>query len=441
MQIRRMTEPMPFTHPAELHKCMIPAGSGRRRLTIELEDGTNGGGAMSAQPSEAGGRNIVIASLMRPTGGSGVQTHVRTFQGYLRSVARSCDFVNPFSARSPLLYPVFGARVVIKPISSAAGVWWYRHWHAHFLAEALRSELAAAGPAIVYAQCPVSAGVALRVRRPGQRVVMAVHFNESQADEWANKGEVPRGGGVYRSIKAFEAGVLPRLDGIAYVSDFARRILEERLPALRELRSVVIHNSVPTAPHRDVPKTRDLVTIGALEPQKNHSYLLEVLAAAGRQGRRYTLSIIGEGPQRARLEALAQELGVADQVRFLGYQPEPRPVLAGHTLYCHTAVSESFGLALLEAMAEGLPVLAGAVGALPELVRASVDGAFWTLDDAPAAAGVLIAMMDDPAGLRALGANGAKRARSHFSSDVLGARLLAFLDEQVHSPDLTAAAN
>jgi glycosyltransferase involved in cell wall biosynthesis len=144
------------------------------------------------------------------------------------------------------------------------------------------------------------------------------------------------------------------------------------------------------------------------------------------------LTVIGEGPERSRLESLASELGVADQVRFLGYQPEPRPLLAAHTLYCHTSTTESFGIAPLEAMAEGLPVVAGGVGALPELLRPGVDGSFWPLEDADAAAAVLIAMMDDRPALATMGADAAARAQSEFSSDVLGARLLSFLDEQVH---------
>src|ERR1700709_2851980 len=183
--------------------------------------------------SDVGRPGIVIASLMRPAGGSGVQTHVRTFQGYLQSGSRSCTFVNPFSVGSPLLYPVFGVRRVIQPVSAAAGLWWYRHWHGQFLAQALRSQRATFGRSIIYAQDPVSAGAALQARSSAQQVVMGVHFNGSQADEWANKGAMPRDGRVYRSIKAFEQRVLPGLDGLAYVSDFARRTLEERRPAVR----------------------------------------------------------------------------------------------------------------------------------------------------------------------------------------------------------------
>lgn len=68
-------------------------------------------------------------------------------------------------------------------MSRPAGVWWYRRWHAHYLDDALRRHLnERERGGVVYAQCPVSAEVALRVRK-GQRVVMAAHFNVSQAQE------------------------------------------------------------------------------------------------------------------------------------------------------------------------------------------------------------------------------------------------------------------
>jgi glycosyltransferase involved in cell wall biosynthesis len=405
----------------------LPRPPAQQIPDVGVIDEDDVGSRHAPRPPGPPGPPVVIASLLRPAGGSGVQTHSRAVQEHLRSVSRPCEFINPFTADSPLLYPVFGARKVLEPLSPAAGVWWYRHWHGEFLARALRSRLADGRPAVVYAQDPVSAGAALRARQ-GQRVVMVVHFNSSQADEWANKGRIPRGGRLFRSIRDFEARVLPRLDGVAYVSAFARRVLQDRLPAMRQVPSVVIHNAVPAAPPRAVTPMGDLVTIGALEPQKNHAYLLRVLATAAGLGHRWTLTVIGEGPERARLQELARRAGVADQVHFLGFQPEPRPLLAAHTLYCHTAVTESFGIAPLEAMAEGLPVLAGAVGALPELIRPGLDGAFWPLEDPHAAAQVLIAVLSDPERLAAMGTAAAARARTDYSAEALGARLLEFLD-------------
>ena len=187
-------------------------------------------------------REVVVASLMRHDGGSGVQSHVQTFEGYLRTQSRPTRFVNPFSSRSLLLPAVFAARHGIQLFSPPASVWWYRHWHAHYLERALGQYLATTrGNAVVYAHCPVSADAALRVRT-SQPVTMAVHFNVSQADEWVGKGAIPDRGALFKSIRSFEDQVLVELDGIVYVSAFAKAILRERIPELAAIPSVIVPN-------------------------------------------------------------------------------------------------------------------------------------------------------------------------------------------------------
>jgi FkbM family methyltransferase len=309
-----------------------------------------------------------------------------------------------------------------------------------FLRQALRRCLAGTPDAVVYAQCPGSAAAALKVRTT-QPVVLVAHFNISEGDEFAQSGLIKSGGRLHRAIRAFEADVLPRLDGIIYVSEHTRAVVEERLPATKALPSRTIHNSVPMIDRGPVARTGDLITVGALERRKNHSYLLEVLAAARRRGHRYTLSIVGDGPERPRLERLVHEVGVADQVRFHGFQSDPRALMAGHSLYCHTATTESFGLVVIEAMAERLPVLAGRVGGIAEILRPGLDGDFWPLDDAETAATILIERMTDPGTLADRSAHAAARAREAFSTQAQGARLLDFLDEAtVRHPSATEVA-
>lgn len=385
---------------------------------------------MSEQTIGTGEREIVIATPMRPAGTSGLQSHVRTFHEYLDGAARAASVVSPFSLRSLTMTPVFGARLAIRPVSKPAGVWWYRYWHAYYLRKALDQRIADNPNAVIYTQCPVSAGAALRARTT-QPVVMAAHLNVSQADEWAGKGELPEGGRLYRSIRAYEETLLPQLDGIVYVSDFARSVLEERIPAIRTVPSVVVPNPVSAstaAPAAGTNGTADLVTVGFLESRKNHAYLIDVLGAAARRGHRYTLDIVGSGPDRRALEARADGHGVGDLVRFLGYQADPPALLPGHRLYCHTAVIENLPIALLEAMAAGLPVLAGAVGGIPEMVRPGIEGGFWPLDDADAAAGVLIGTLQDEARRTAMAAAAKVRAETEFSREVVGRRLVEFLD-------------
>jgi len=371
--------------------------------------------------------DIVIVSAMRRTGGCGLQTHARDFNAFLESIGRRSTLVTPFCSKSPLLYPVFAARRPIGLLSGAASVWWYRHWHASFLRHALRPHLTGGqAPLIVYAQCPVSAAVALRLRDRAP-VVMVAHFNISQGDEWVGKGLVRRDGVLYRSIRAFEEETLPQLDGIVYVSDFSRREIEHRIPAARAVRSVVTHNWVKPVARPWVKPIADLVTVGSLEPRKNQAYLLEILAIAARRGRRYTLSVIGDGQDRDRLERLTRKLDLAGQVRFVGHHPDPRSLMSKHRLYCHTSTMESFGITLLEAMAEGLPVITGRVGGIPEFVRPGQVGEFWPLDDAGAAADILISLMDDRDSLAAMGARGAANA-AEFAPEVQGAKTLSFLD-------------
>lgn len=377
--------------------------------------------------SDAGPPDILMPTLVRLDDGTGVATHLRAMTEYVRSVGRTSTVFTPFSGRSLALYPVFAVRAPIRRVSPTAGVWWYRRWHGAFLGQALGNRLRQAGPTVIYAQCAVSAAQALRVRTT-QPVVMAVHYSFSRAYEWVLKGEVRDGGRFHRWLERFEEETLPRLDGILYVSEFAKREVQSRIPAARAVPSVVVHHGVgPAAPGQAAP-TRNLITVGSLEPRKNQAYLLDILAAAAKRGRRYTLTIVGAGPDRADLERAVSRLGLGEQVVLLGRHPNPRELLSAHQLYCHTAVAESFGIVLLEAMSAGLPVIAGRVGGIPEVVRAGRDGAFWPLDDAAAAAEILVDMMEDPARLSAMSTHATERAANQFSVEAMGVKLLAALD-------------
>src|SRR5690606_4845908 len=105
-----------------------------------------------------------------------------------------------------LIYPVFGMRRLIDYVSKPTSVWWYRYWHSVALERALRQNLKGGRPCVVYAQCPLSARAALRARASeDQKVVMVVHFNLSQADEWVGKGAIAREGRLFKSIRGQEA--------------------------------------------------------------------------------------------------------------------------------------------------------------------------------------------------------------------------------------------
>jgi glycosyltransferase involved in cell wall biosynthesis len=375
----------------------------------------------------------VIATILRGDGITGVDTHIRQVRRYLEECGTPCTLVTPFSWGRLLTYPVFGLRpLVLERFSRPAAVAWYLRWHEVFLRNALRRRLAEAGDCIVYAQDPFSARAAFHARRgPHQRVVMAVHLRISMADEWADKKQIRRDGTVFRAIRRVERGVIPQVDGLVYVSRWGRNALLSWLPEAAAVPSTVVSNFV--APLHRVPGQEpleplaDLVTVGNLDLVKNHRFLLNVLAEANRAGRPLSLDIFGDGPCRKDLLRQARSLGLEEQVRLRGFRPDVRDFLPSYRAYVHASYSESLPLAIIEAMAAGLPIVAGDTGGISELCDDGVEARFWSLDDPAQAAATLIGLLDcESARLKAACA-AQERFRRDFDADVVGPKLRSFL--------------
>jgi len=383
---------------------------------------------------------LVIATILHEEGNTGVQTHIGQLRRYLRERDTAATIVTPFSWARALTVPVFGLRLALERCSGAASVAWYRYWHEVFLRNALDRALAKAGPCVVYAQCPLSARAALRARQgPHQRVVMAVHFRISQADEWADKKLIRRNGTVFKAIRQLEREVIPQVDGLMYVSRWARNALLSWFPEASEVPYAVIGNFVtPPEPQTDQDPLGDLVTVGGLEPVKNHRFMLKVLAEANRAGRPLTLDVFGEGPLHKELLRMTGSLGLEGQVRFRGYRQDVRDFLPRYRAYIHASYSESSSLAIMEAMAAGLPIVAANIGPIGELCDDGVEARFWSLDDPALAAKTLIDLLDrEP--VRLLAAKAAReRFRRDFDANVIAPRLLSFLrgSPSPHEDDL-----
>jgi glycosyltransferase involved in cell wall biosynthesis len=287
-------------------------------------------------------------------------------------------------------------------------------------------------PVVIYAQCPLSAKAALEARTTeNQKVIMAVHFNISQADEWAYKGKIKIGSWVYNKIKTLENEVIPLLDAIVYISGFMKETIEKNISKSTKVKSIVSPNFIFTPKPLDSNNIEgDLISIGTLEYRKNQSYLLRVLSEAKKMGRSYSLTLIGEGPDRRTLEALAQSLDVARQVKFLGFQKNAAQFLYTHRLYVHSSLIDNLPIALIEALACKLPILAGAVGGIPEMFSDGVEGFYWSLDDPAAGAKKLIALMEDKETYNKMAEAAKARFSANFQSSVVANRLLSFLCNQ-----------
>jgi glycosyltransferase involved in cell wall biosynthesis len=131
--------------------------------------------------------------------------------------------------------------------------------------------------------------------------------------------------------------------------------------------------------------------------------------------------------------ALAHSLGIQQEVHFLGHvdHAELPGWYASADLFVLPSRMESFPLVLLEAMASGLPVVATAVGGVPELVVHGETGLLVPPNDPLALAQAINSLLDDPEGMKSMGARGRDTVRERYTWDKVAARMAGFFREVV----------
>jgi N-acetyl-alpha-D-glucosaminyl L-malate synthase BshA len=125
--------------------------------------------------------------------------------------------------------------------------------------------------------------------------------------------------------------------------------------------------------------------------------------------------LMGDGPDLGLVRDAASRHGLTDKVRFLGEIEKVEPIVAAADVALFPSESESFGLAMLEAQACGVPVVASRVGGLPEVVLHGETGLLEEVGDVDAMAAGLTALLQDEPRRKAMGEAGARRARELFS--------------------------
>jgi glycosyltransferase involved in cell wall biosynthesis len=221
---------------------------------------------------------------------------------------------------------------------------------------------------------------------------------------------------------------LPAVDRIICVSDALRRLLLERgYPAERVL-TIRSGLELPEASVPDAAKTpvaaragTRVGTIARMVPVKDIDLLLEVAGLLRRTQPGVEVVIVGDGPERDRLEDRARSLGLGGVVRFTGRRDDVGAIMAGLDVYMVTSTFEGgVSMAVLEAMAAGLPVVTTAAGGVEEAVMNGETGFVVTREQeraalAAALTGRAAALLADPQLRTQMGAAGARRVRDLFA--------------------------
>ncbi|MFQ5599012.1 MAG: glycosyltransferase [Candidatus Krumholzibacteriia bacterium] len=237
-----------------------------------------------------------------------------------------------------------------------------------------------------------------------------------------------RRGGVW-----LERALAPWTAARIVVSEDLGRAVRRKLGPRAAAHTRVVHNGIPAArfemlEHRTGQRARirralgfgdgDVVvgTVSRIEPRKDHHGLLAGFARAVSESPELALVIVGDGPERGRLEDEARRRDLCSRVRFLGHRASVWRLLGAFDVFVLPSRTEGISLALLEAMGAGLACVATAVGGNPE-VLAEDTGVLVPFGEPAALARVLVDLARQPGKRQRLGKRGRGRARRCFSQE------------------------
>jgi N-acetyl-alpha-D-glucosaminyl L-malate synthase BshA len=264
--------------------------------------------------------------------------------------------------------------------------------HAHYAAPhatsawMARSVLAAAATGGAMGAATVGATVGATGAAVVPRVVTTLHGTDVTA--------------VDASHFAVTRHAVTHSDAVTAPSAFLRR--EARAVFGASLAVDVIPNFVDTAHYAPIARTRAtgdelvLAHVSNFRKVKRVHDVIAVFAAVAKQRAPGTtrLVLVGDGPERSSAERRVRELGLTAQASFVGKQEEFVDVLAAADVFLLPSASESFGLAALEAMSCGVPVVGSDVGGLPEVIEHGVSGFLAPVGDVDAMAAHVLTLAD-----------------------------------------------
>jgi len=265
----------------------------------------------------------------------------------------------------------------------------------------------------------------------------------SHEHSWAFTGGPVRGLVDRRLIGAGSDAV------IACSQEDRRRMIERQRIAPQKVRFVPngIDGRTPT-PGRDIrrelgvdPDAPVVGTVAALRAEKRLDVLLRAAAQLVPRWPRLRVVIAGEGAERPRLEALAAELGLGGTLLLLGARSDVPDVLQALDVAVVSSDFEGSPLSVMEYMEAGLPVVATAVGGLPQMIDDGVHGVLVPRRDPAALAEAIGGLLADPQRRRELGAAGRRRRRAEFDLDVMVARVEQLYEQLFAARSATAAGS
>jgi glycosyltransferase involved in cell wall biosynthesis len=240
-----------------------------------------------------------------------------------------------------------------------------------------------------------------------------------------------------RLYEFIDALLLRRFDAVVAVSGVIAEDL--RRAGISAAKINTIDNGIDLAPFASAPPAlakelakgeRLLIgTVGRMVAQKGMDYFLRAAREVRNEAPQALFAVVGDGPDREKLERLAKELGIAEHVVFTGSRADMPQVYASLDVFALASLDEGMPMAILEALASNRAVVATQVGAVPKLIVSGQTGMLVQPGDVKGLADAIVVLLRNPDLRGRLGRNGSALVHKQFSSRAMSQQYLRLYDQ------------
>ena len=239
-------------------------------------------------------------------------------------------------------------------------------------------------------------------------------------------------------------------DGVTAVSEYLRKETLSHFEIERDI--AVIPNFIDSTRFENgqskdlrqklCPNCEKVIAhVSNFRPLKNTKQVVEILYKLRNDGNPIKLLLVGDGPDRMPAEHLARELGVYEDVRFMGKQEAVEEIIAIADVFVMPSASETFGLAALEAMSCGVPVVASNIGGLPELIDHGENGFLCPLNNTDAFAERIRQITSDEDTQRSMGEAARKKSVEFFDTSIIIPMYESFYERTIQQSQVEWTVN
>jgi glycosyltransferase involved in cell wall biosynthesis len=243
-------------------------------------------------------------------------------------------------------------------------------------------------------------------------------------------------------LKVGKQLLMKRISANIGVSEYVSRRIRDTVP-ISSHKIKTIYNGVNISRFQGVSKVEArkqlslaedltyIATVAMLIPEKGIQILIESLGQLQKRGmNKIQLLIIGEGDYRGKLESAVEKLKLDQSVQFLGRRSDVHTIMAAADVVVTPSIwDEAFGLSIAEAMASARPVIASAVGGIPELIDSGENGLLVSPGNAQELADALFTILENPALAEEMGRRGREKAIHKFNLELQVTKLVDLYQE------------